>query len=370
MPFYCYLDLHLTLNRYSRNMKPTKDDLIAHAKNFKSRKEWVAACYAMQKQGFPLYFRLAYNHGKEFYRQCVAHMTYRVFTVKKVMPLYASWRVYTAEEIKANALMYQTLRDWKKGDRDFVRAAKAKGEQFYYECRAHMVAAANPYNSPYSIYVFEFIDNHAYVGLSFVPESRYHGHTDDIVRGKSNGGSVYLHIKECGTFTYKIIQTGIIGPWLAGEREEWWKQDYIRRGWIMLNKIKCGGTGGLGSRYTNEDIIEDARDYVSRKKWRNASHYLVHLAKQRGIYEQCVAHMPKRATRASVIPNEATRVKMAESAKRRAADPVWRANHSKFMRERFEKLKSTGVFARSLETRAKMSLVKTSNRVLRLPTAT
>jgi hypothetical protein len=63
----------------------------------------------------------------------------------------------------------------------------------------------------------------------------------------------------------------------------------------MLNSAQGGATGGTRSQYSNDLILKIAKNYSTRNAWFEAAPYLVILAKARGIFEQCISHMPKRA---------------------------------------------------------------------------
>ena len=248
------------------------------------------------------------------------------------MKKYAKWRkILTEEVLLASAKKYRTRKDWKIAEPKCVYAAWMNGKEFYRRCCAHMVAASNPYNTPYSIYVFEFADNHAYVGLSFQPELRKLGHL--------KGGPVFDHLKLCQQYEYRILQIDIKGPLAAGEAERKWIKQYQSTKWKMLNSAQGGATGGICSQISDNDIIEDALKYRTKNQWKLVHRYFWVLAKARGIFEQCVAHMPRRAVRVPVLHTEETKEKLKTAAQKRAADPVWRENHSRFMKKRYDSLR-------------------------------
>jgi hypothetical protein len=98
----------------------------------------------------------------------------------------------------------------------------------------------------------------------------------------------------------------------------------------MLNKSPGGETGGIGSKITNEDLAEDARNFKTRCDWKLAHGNWWCLAKKRGIYEQCVAHMPKRQPVSAEV-----RAKLSASGKRRKGtfSQEQRDKHSAFMKK-------------------------------------
>jgi hypothetical protein len=312
-------------------VETTKEVVLEHARQFKNRDDWVKACRELQKQGYPLYYRWAYARGQEFFKQCISHMTFHIQLKKRHLRLKAWWRKLTDEQLLEDAKKYHTKNEWKKGNYWYCLAAYNRGRDFYSRCCSHMVAAANPYNTPYSIYVFEFADNYAYVGLSFQPEKRKVGHF--------KGGPVKEHLEICLAYSWRILQNGIQGPLAAGEAERKWIEQYQSTGWKMLNSAQGGATGGISSQYSDNDIIEDALHYQTKNTWKLAHRHFWVLAKARGIFEQCVAHMPRRATRVPVLHTEETKKKLKTAAQKRVANPVWRENHSKTMKQRYDTLR-------------------------------
>lgn len=105
------------------------------------------------------------------------------------------------------------------------------------------------------IYVFEFVDGCAYVGLSRYPEKRYKQH----INGKGRS-VVYKHIQETG-FAYKFK---ILTDWLekddAARQEEQYRKRYTEDGWVMLNRVRCGALGSSPVAFPESEI----RKVVSR----------------------------------------------------------------------------------------------------------
>lgn len=97
----------------------TKEELIAHARRFKTKKEWVKAggpsCVARQRG---------------WYAEATAHMPDHV------------GRKWTKEIVIARARRFETKRAWALADKGAVNAAERHG--WYAEATAHMPAKAKP----------------------------------------------------------------------------------------------------------------------------------------------------------------------------------------------------------------------------------
>src|SRR5271157_1784376 len=113
----------------------------------------------------------------------------------------AKWRQIPLENILESARKYQHVVDWAKAEPTLWWAGRQNGREFYAQCKRHMTSKANPWNSPYVIYVFEFDDNHAYVGLTFRPKTRQSGRLT-----RNPGDLVYEHHRQCNRIKYRILQ--------------------------------------------------------------------------------------------------------------------------------------------------------------------
>ena len=141
------------------------------------------------------------------------------------------------------------------------------------------------------IYVFEFADGHAYVGLSKDPKGRYKRHTQDDEKS-----AVYQYLQETGCdFEFKLLT-----EWLdkdeASYSEERWRQQYIKDGWQMLNRVRCGALGGWhGIAHSLEECQKEAEKYKTRKEFsrKNPGLY-AYSVKHYGLDIVC-PHMPKNA---------------------------------------------------------------------------
>ena len=138
------------------------------------------------------------------------------------------------------------------------------------------------------IYVFEFEDGYAYVGLSYNPQKREKDHLRDI------DSAVYIHLHETQCpYVFKEL-SDFLERKEASEKEEEFKQLYKRNGWVMLNRMKCGGLGALGSiKYSKEQIRGIASKYDCRSDFNENDKGAYLFAYKNGWLDEVCAGMPK-----------------------------------------------------------------------------
>jgi predicted GIY-YIG superfamily endonuclease len=153
-----------------------------------------------------------------------------------------------------------------------------------------MEQKANPYAGDYVVYVYEFTDNHAYVGLTVRVETRKKQHEDR--------GSVFEHLKVCRNVSFKILEFNIQNPLKAIESEKKWIEEYRRRNWKMLNISRGGSLGSLSLRHswTKEAVIEEAQKFRCKKDWSIGSRASYNTAKQNRWFEEATSEMIRPPT--------------------------------------------------------------------------
>lgn len=302
-------------------MRPayTDQQLIDDAKRYHTREEWRTAGEALRLQGKYSPYGAALKRGRDFMRLCCAHMPHGALGLQRNLR-------YSDEELVQSAKPYQHRGDWKKADNQRYQAARHRG--LLDQCCAHMTPAANPYAGDYVIYAYEFADRHVYVGMTFVPDRRQVQHRVT--------GPVFAHAILCPEYTHKIVERSIPTPQAAGEAEKKWIDQYQADGWTLLNRAKPGGTGGIHTKWTKEAVCAEARKFATKQEWIDKSQFTYRLAKKMGWFDEASDHMPKHDARHLVgrTVSAETRAKQAEVAKRRAADPAWRAAHSAALKGR------------------------------------
>ncbi len=151
------------------------------------------------------------------------------------------------------------------------------------------------------IYVFEFEDNHAYVGLTYNIDVRIEAH---LTNKKS---AVYRHIKETSShYTFKTLS-----DWLPEEKasklEEKTIDEYRSAGWTMLNTMHGGGLGACKQRYTKEFCAAIAKGFHYKKDFMTQCPVIYSVAHQRGWFKEISAHMEKWTKNKEKWPDEKIR---------------------------------------------------------------
>ena len=132
------------------------------------------------------------------------------------------------------------------------------------------------------IYVYEFSDNHAYVGLTFDIKERNRIHTEK--------GSVYKHILKTGLkpiLKYGQYVDVIDAIRLEGETVEMYKKN----GWNILNKTKTGAIGGNIKKWTIDKLKEEALKYKTKTEFKEKSGGAYSTAQKTKLLNEICNHM-------------------------------------------------------------------------------
>ena len=102
------------------------------------------------------------------------------------------------------------------------------------------------------IYVYEFTDGRAYVGLTYSFEIRNHDHKSDPT------SPVFIHIKRTGESPDMKVLERDLDTEQAKQREAYWVEWYRSQGWMMLNKAKAGALGTHTKIMYSQQQIDEA----------------------------------------------------------------------------------------------------------------
>jgi predicted GIY-YIG superfamily endonuclease len=170
--------------------------------------------------------------------------------------------------IKDEALKYNTRLDFSKNSPGAYYRARVN--KILDKVCSHMAPVGNFYKR--IVYAYEFEDNHVYVGLTCNMKRRHYEH---LYKNKS---SVSKHIKKTNILpNYKIISNSYISKEDSQILEKQTLDDYIKKGWISLNKKPAGGLGGNICFWTEELLREESLKYNTRKEMieKSKSAYIV-----------------------------------------------------------------------------------------------
>jgi predicted GIY-YIG superfamily endonuclease len=155
------------------------------------------------------------------------------------------------------------------------------------EIGAHFEKMGNKFKR--LVYVYEFPDNHAYVGLTFSEKKRQKEH-QNLQNAKS---AVAKHILQTNSKpNYKTI-TEYIDSQEASNLEKCIIDSYKNNGWIMLNKIKGGGLGGRRRTDLTMEIIKElTQGFKSRSEFKKQYSKEYSIARTYGWLEHIFSEIP------------------------------------------------------------------------------
>jgi hypothetical protein len=215
----------------------------------------------------------AINH--KIYDEVTAHMT----------RAYTEW---TKDMVWKEALKYRTRSDFMKGNYAAYQAAHNKG--WYDDVTSHMIRVGNLYKR--LVYAYEFPDNSVYVGLTFDKEDRDYRHK---TKEKS---AVFQHIKKTGNQPIiKFISDDYIDAEDARNLEHCTIEKYRQEGWTILNKAKAGGLGGCAKKWTKDEVIRLASVYDNPSEFRTKHSSAFNAAKRNGWLVDVTQHMVRKKTK-------------------------------------------------------------------------
>lgn len=132
------------------------------------------------------------------------------------------------------------------------------------------------------VYVFEFNDNHVYVGLTCDLNRRGYEHMS-----KSKNSSVKEHIEKTNSsFVFKVITDKPLNLIEVGKFENHIMDAYKKNGWILLNKMKGGGIGGYVTKWTYNACRTKSLTCKTRTEFKRKYPGAYHAAAKNGwLYE-------------------------------------------------------------------------------------
>ena len=170
---------------------------------------------------------------------------------------------WTKEKCIEEALNYRTKKEFALGSKH-VYCVSYENKWLDDVC-SHMKVIGNLKKR--CIYAIEFLDNAVYIGLTHDVQERFDKH---LIDKKS---SVYKHIEKTKLIPIINQLTNYIEISEASKMEEIKMVEYRNSGWIILNKIKCGGIGGSNLIWTKEKCLEVARQCKTKTNFRQTKAY-------------------------------------------------------------------------------------------------
>ena len=209
---------------------------------------------------------------------------------------------YTDNSVAEIALNYETRTEFARGTPGAWNYARTHG--ILDKVCAHMVIRSSKRER--IIYVFEFDDHHAYVGLTFNIKDRLNCH---LTNTKS---AVYRHIHKTGcNYLFKTI-SGWLSEKDAQNEEQRMIDKYEADGWTMINSMHGGGLGACRKKYTLEYCKQVASGYHYKKHFMENHPTIYQTVHQNGWQKEVFAHMEKWTKCKERYPDEKIREILAD----------------------------------------------------------
>ena len=153
---------------------------------------------------------------------------------------------WTYERCKEEALKYKYRYEFDKNNCTAYRTALRNK---WLDLFDHMERIGNKVKR--LLYVYEFSDNHCYIGLTGNKNRRHLDHFKD------KDSSVNKHYIKTGLEPKLYIKTEYLPVVDAVLLEEKFLNEYKENNWIILNQVKTGGIGGNDIKW-NKETCKDA----------------------------------------------------------------------------------------------------------------
>ena len=194
-------------------------------------------------------------------------------------------RTWTKDEVLDLAKKYTNLKDFKQNEPQAFHTMYFRGWKD--DVYKNMEKLGSRYKR--KVYVFEFPDNSAYVGLTFDVNGRLITHNNNV---KS---AVFQHVNKTGLKPeFKILTPDFLPYEQASQLEKEYIEEYKKNGWVMLNRVAGGGLGSsFKKEWTPEKIASIASQYKTRNEFQKNNSRAYAVAKILGIFDEVTKHMNK-----------------------------------------------------------------------------
>lgn len=257
-------------------------DLLSHMK--KDKRTWTDNEIRQEA--------LKYDNVKDFrekssdaYYAAFSHKIYDEVTAHMKRQYTLDW---TKDMVWKEALKYNTRSEFMDGNYAAYQQAHSKG--WIEDVTSHMTRLGNLYKR--IVYVYEFPDNSAYIGLTLNKEDRDRRHKQKI---KS---AVFKHIQATGLQpTLKYVSDDYIDAEDARKLEHCTIEEYRAKGWNILNKASAGGLGGCSRIWRKDEVIKLAQKYDSPSDFKSKHSSAFNAAEKNGWLKDVTKHMTKTKTK-------------------------------------------------------------------------
>lgn len=230
---------------------------------------------------------LKYNSRKEYEKNSNSYQSAKrngwLDEICQHMGEKAKRDYWTYEKCKEEALKYKHRNQFEKNSPTaYVKSGKMGWKD---EICSHMETNGNKYKR--CIYAIEFPDNYVYVGLTKNHEERFKEHLNDI----RNNSIVLRHYNKTGLLPIIKKLTDFLDVEEASKLEQVKLNEYIDKGWKVLNIAKCGNVGGNNIKWSKELCAEEALKYTSRNDFKKGSYPIYRAALRNKWLDEICSHM-------------------------------------------------------------------------------
>ncbi len=185
------------------------------------------------------------------------------------------------EKCIEQAMKCQTRTEFSENSPSGYSIAKKNG--WLEECCKHMIVTGSKVKR--AIYVFEFLDKYAYVGLTYNLEVRRKQHLT------STNSPVYKHFQQTkSSYKFKSL-TEYVDIEEAVKLEADYLEKYYDDGWIILNSRSAGATGGSNLIWDFNKCLEEALEYETRNDFSKNSNSAYNSALRNKWLDEICSHM-------------------------------------------------------------------------------
>lgn len=188
---------------------------------------------------------------------------------------------WTYDKCKEEALKYDYVIDFINGSNGAYQ--KSWKQKWLGDICFHMKPSGNMIKR--CIYVYEFNDNHAYIGLTYNIDKR---HKQRLI---NNNDSVTTHIKKTKIEPIRKQLTDYIDIDDAIKMEEYYVNYYSENGWYILNKVKTGSIGGNKIKWDYNTCKEEALKYDTLLEMRKYSKKALDIIYKNKWNDELFKHM-------------------------------------------------------------------------------
>lgn len=261
-----------TAHMFRKISKWTDDAIIIESHKYKSIAEWKEASINS--------YHASIRKGKAFHTRATSRMS-------------RGKKIWTKKELIEDAKKYNTKKDWNTNNHNAYKAAYKFGWAFLEKATAHMAKLGNSHKR--LVYKISVADTPIiYIGLTSSIERRFKDHLKSkrFTEISNTYGIEAIHVEAI---------TKYIEAQEAAKLEEKLIEEYRKKGFTILNKVKGGNLGGFDElpehlkKWSKSKLLDVAKQYETASAWSIScpNSYSASLKLGSSFHGKATAHMKK-----------------------------------------------------------------------------